>query len=135
MLPLRYHPLLHSKSGNGTYQDITSSSWGGTGSLMGTMLRVLAASGAVGKPKQSSDFSGAQRDLGRKADGTVSVVTARLSAHWWRDGYAPSTRGQLCASGISNADVGPATRSQRRWTVNGVPFATVLWDSLGTRLE
>lgn len=28
-----------------------------------------------------------------------------------------------------------ATGSQRRWTVNGVPFATVLWDSLGTRLE
>lgn len=38
------------------------------------------------------------------------MVTARLSAHWWRDGYAPSTRGQLCASGISNADVGPRHR-------------------------
>lgn len=28
-----------------------------------------------------------------------------------------------------------ATGSQRRWTVNGAPFAVVLWDSLETRLE
>lgn len=47
------------------------------------------------------------------------MVTARLSAHWWRAGYAPSTRGQLCASGISNADVGPRHRHRKPEEVDG----------------
>lgn len=38
------------------------------------------------------------------------MVMARLSVHWRKAGYAPNTLGQLCASGISNADVGPRRR-------------------------